>query len=1257
MSYVELCKTSANTWGNKDLCNLSITSEKNFQCFLCSDTFALATGLAEHIESHTLQKAFRCGFCDESFHENSAMLTHISSMHAGLPVLYNCSLCKVAFQVLLSLEEHVAGCRRNLTSCSNSVDAEDKIQDRDSNFSSEVKNQSVHDISNCHTDHIASENVQSVLLNEICDGIFIKNTKDGKMPQINDSLGEKDYDSSDLPSLTLRKDSHQDPSVSRTFKLADNTDSIQSSPKSGDFGNLFECKVCSQSCDSLELFTIHLRAHDLEELYGIWCAKCDKLFDNIDSLEKHLTYTECSGFQCQKCHKSFSLETSLVKHSILVHNQGLNMDMKCNECGKHFTTLYAWARHEASHSKSIPYVCKICGKHFSSLKHVRGYHLPTAHKLNVNRGNGTQAGWSEDSEVDSTVNDDREEEQKNLRRKKSSSANYPHNLISNKKKAKVALSYPSAKARKKGGRRQKKVIVKRGKSLTEKDNFDILCDQPIPEVNGNVNECKICMQSCNNHEKLREHMASHALEECYSIRCMKCNICFEDAELLEKHLEETDCPGFKCLECQQSFGLEALLLKHSILAHKQGSEMECNECGKKCPSHYAWARHEATHAKSQPYMCKICGKHLSSLEHVLRYHLPTAHKLGKSNKNKKNSVFSVSEAPSHSNSSPSEVRNENKSYHKKRRVSSKPITSLIPKKSKVKTCSATPLPNVQSKAEPAPKRWVCIDCDICGGKVSDHQALANHRSYHFMEGKVAIQCSGCSEFFSNLDDLTSHVREKQCTQYKCGDCKQIFPTELSYVTHKAQNHTLPQDLGFYNCLECHQDFESLSTYVEHSAKHVTSESFQCNICNASFISEVLLEVHLDKTHTLIKNDQESNTYKCAQCLETFRTKEAIRVHRRFHMQREVLCENKEDPHKSDSSFASYLTSFYCQICSVGFGGAVHLERHEQMHSVVAGKPKCPICGQIFQRNCYLKVHLGHHNRPFLCTACGKTFSSSQTLKHHSLAYHSAVNPFQCHQCNKFYSSKGALRHHLKGHSGEKRFECKLCGKKFSDSTCLESHILIHSVEKRFKCKVCSYECRHRSVLARHMDMHNGVKRYKCSYCGMRFRQHSGLKAHLTTHTGEKNYECEYCGKRFARKDYLNVHTLTHTKEKPLSCPECNDSFAVASNLNVHVKKVHGEEAYRLFQEQKARNRGLSGASVIHHTFPSQETSAVAAPVVLAAPAPHPPPPAVPGAIPPVMPQAVNTMIYSPSLYPPPLYETDGSGHPVYHQPQQMFYNW
>lgn len=54
------------------------------------------------------------------------------------------------------------------------------------------------------------------------------------------------------------------------------------------------------------------------------------------------------------------------------------------------------------------------------------------------------------------------------------------------------------------------------------------------------------------------------------------------------------------------------------------------------------------------------------------------------------------------------------------------------------------------------------------------------------------------------------------------------------------------------------------------------------------------------------------------------------------------------------------------------------------------------------------MHTGH--KPFLCTECGKSYSSEESFKAHTLG-HRGVWPFLCPQCDKAYSTRRDLMEH------------------------------------------------------------------------------------------------------------------------------------------------------------------------------------------------------------------------------------------------------
>ncbi|GFO49244.1 Zinc finger protein 91 [Plakobranchus ocellatus] len=957
------------------------------------------------------------------------------------------------------------------------------------------------------------------------------------------------------------------------------------------------CKICSDSgsFSNVKELKKHMSCHFSEDCFTIQCVKCKVCSDSVYSLDKHLKVSDCLGFSCSICHMSFSLESCLYKHHVKAHKRG-ETDMKCSACGKQFTDRQSWIRHEGIHAKSEPFVCKICGKRFSGLQQIQRSHLPTAHNVVMKYSDFKEKPQNNLQDEGSSLQDSKETchteesvacKMKNL--KVMVERNVPKDLVIESKSISVhdlplklvkktvswdqsteisgstlltnkhssSNSLPLCKTDIIAAKKPTLLLPsnkdKEDDMLDDKETADDSLPNNKPANGKQPLFCAICSEVHNNLKELKKHISCHFSEDCISIQCVKCNAFSDNVQSLDQHLNVLGCSGFTCPICPVSFSLEASLLKHNVQVHKKGEvEMKCGECGKICPNHSSWSRHAATHAKSLPYVCKICGSRFRCLKQIQLTHLPTVHNVALR-------------------------RNDN----------IKVISNLKPVMEDEKTNKSTSLKNVgphvsvkssasasQPKALPSSQK-VFLDCELCGGKAPDQQALTIHKTYHFMDDKFSIQCSGCLETFTSMSELNSHVQLKQCSQYKCDLCNQLYPTQQSLVSHITQTHDQASESGRYECSACNETFDIYSAHVDHTLKHhITSELFQCKICNANFSSMMLLENHLSEIHKLLKNTEEQGKFQCAQCLGIFGSKNAIQTHRHFHRNRKQLKEDKDDISKPDNSFASYITSYFCQICSIGFSGVIHLERHKEIHGVASSELKCHVCKDVFTCKSRLNDHIKIHSKNFLCSECGKAFTTEHMLKTHKLVYHSNANPFYCKECNKYFSSKSCLQHHMKRHSGDLRFECALCGKKFISSNSLESHMVMHSVQTRYKCDICGYQCRHRTGLDRHRKIHSQDKEFNCPTCGKSFTQSFRMKIHLRRHSGEKKFMCELCGKNFSTRNYLKSHALLHSKEKPFACPLCSKTFAVDSNLNIHVKKVHGDTVYQQFKEQKKMQKLL-----------------------------------------------------------------------------------
>lgn len=137
--------------------------------------------------------------------------------------------------------------------------------------------------------------------------------------------------------------------------------------------------------------TMHIRTrHD--GLKPFTCDGCSKKFGRMSHLRKHQrnvcgrSSMRGSIAQCKYCEAHFSKKADLKAHFPMCDKKPERVDKEllqpanyeCETCGKLFTRVYDFKRHQLSHSDEKPYRCPQCGKNFkerSSLnKHVKRMH-------------------------------------------------------------------------------------------------------------------------------------------------------------------------------------------------------------------------------------------------------------------------------------------------------------------------------------------------------------------------------------------------------------------------------------------------------------------------------------------------------------------------------------------------------------------------------------------------------------------------------------------------------------------------------------------------------------------------------------------------------------------------------------------------------------------------------------------------------------------------------------------------------------------
>ncbi|KAK7068638.1 hypothetical protein SK128_020806, partial [Halocaridina rubra] len=229
-------------------------------------------------------------------------------------------------------------------------------------------------------------------------------------------------------------------------------------------------------------------------------------------------------------------------------------------------------------------------------------------------------------------------------------------------------------------------------------------------------------------------------------------------------------------------------------------------------------------------------------------------------------------------------------------------------------------------------RSLNYDCKQCSKSFLDKYRLKAHLKTHG-EREKSYSCDICHRSYYNSYHLKRHTKthaEGEAGQYVCNVCGKVLSTQNGLDSHML-THTGEKPFQCEHCGATFRQMSNLNTHIKEL--HLQKKNHTCQICQASFVRRRLLDYHINRVHT------GERPYKCETCGAGFVYPHCYRTHLRKHTgDKPFECHicSKQFSTRENRNAHMYVHSkkkpYECKICGAGFMRKPLCVAHISSHS-------------------------------------------------------------------------------------------------------------------------------------------------------------------------------------------------------------------------------------------------------------------------------------------------------------------------------------